>query len=123
MNDDMDTDIIYFEPIPDSALMRNFKMGRPRDTRYDGVVQTAYDTRCAQQAVIPNWKVDDLVRGIKRSARHLGISVSYTGSVNPEDSEQVIFEFIAYPTNKRNSETSSEGECDVEASGEWPVVE
>jgi|SRR4051812_281691 hypothetical protein len=95
----MDDQILEFESAPDSELMHSAKMGRPRDTTYDGIVREAYDSRVAKRVSVFEADVRSLITGIKRSAKHVGVSVSFL--TFPPVDEQVTVEFIAYPTHSR----------------------
>lgn len=92
---------LAFTVAPDSELNDNVRMGRPRDTRYDDIVRKAYDEGIAQRSVVAETQVDDVIRGIKRGAKHLDISVSYTVTPLDEDDVKYVIEFIAYPTRRK----------------------
>lgn len=104
----MEDESIRFEAEPNSDLAKSFKMGRPRDTRYDDIVQKAYREQTAQRAVVREMQVDDVIRGLRRGAKHLGVSVSYTATRDSEDPTKFTIEFIAYPTHRRQKEGESE---------------
>lgn len=95
-----------FEAAPASGLNDGVKMGRPRDTRYDDVVRKAYDESVAQRAVVPETQVEDVIRGLKRGAKHLsGVSISYTARISEYDETKWVIEFVAYPTHRREGNT------------------
>jgi len=102
--DDEDDSVIEFSEAPSSELMltANAKLGRPRDVLFDGIVQEAYESGVARRTVVSRDSVDDVVRGIKRGARHLEVSVSLL-VFEPDEDDMVTIEFLAYPTQKRPS--------------------
>lgn len=93
---------VSFTPAPDSELNNNVKMGRPRDTRYDAVVRKAYEEGVAQRTVVSEDEVDDVVRGLKRGGKHVGVSVSLSVFEVEDDPSSRIVEFIAYETHRRD---------------------
>ncbi len=108
----------------ESKDVTEIKSGRVRDASYDQYVQAAYDAKgkVFEFKNVPNEDLDDVRKGIQRSAHYLGVRIAgpeYTDHGNGK----TTVHFSAHDKMKRNGSRKPETADADSASVETATVE
>lgn len=100
---------IDWQHAPDSGLRPRISpfMGRPRDKRFDEVIEKSV-VEGPLRAEVPSHLVPEITRGLKRGARYLGTGIQVISYyLDGKDNGQPVIEFVAWrkPSIQDGSDT------------------